>query len=96
MTPHPNFSSCRQCHVPRLTDKLFRETAWATVARPKTGLRAMPGAPPAIPHSLQMRENCLACHSGPSSVPAIRSSHPDRGNCRQCHVPRVTDEPFER
>lgn len=96
VTPHPNFYNCRQCHVPRRSDTLFRETAWATVARPKMSLRAMPGAPPAIPHALQMRENCLACHSGPSSVPAIRSSHPERGNCRQCHVPRMTEDAFDR
>lgn len=96
VTPHPDFYYCRQCHVPRQSETLFRETMWASVARPKKSLRAMPGAPPAIPHPLQMRENCLACHSGPSSVPEIRSTHPDRGNCRQCHVPRVTEEGFNR
>ena len=48
---------------------------------------ALLGSPPAIPHQLQMRENCLSCHAGPSAPKEIRVSHPERINCRQCHVP---------
>jgi nitrate reductase (cytochrome), electron transfer subunit len=60
---------------------------WATTAWPRTGVRAMEGSPPAIPHDLQLRGNCLACHAGPSAVAEIRTTHPERANCRQCHVP---------
>ena len=43
-------------------------------------------SPPAIPHDLQLRGNCLACHSGPAAVAQIRVAHPERADCRQCHV----------
>jgi cytochrome c-type protein NapB len=34
-----------------------------------------------------MRENCIACHTGPGAVVELRVEHASRGNCRQCHVP---------
>jgi cytochrome c-type protein NapB len=50
-------------------------------------IATVPGRlPPPIPHDLQFRENCLACHGGPAAVAAIRTSHPERVNCRQCHL----------
>ena len=39
-----------------------------------------------MPHSLQNRENCLACHAGPAAPIEIKVSHPERSNCRQCHA----------
>lgn len=42
--------------------------------------------PPEIPHGLELRGDCLACHSGPAAVAEIRTSHPERANCRQCHL----------
>ena len=48
---------------------------------------ALEGSPPVIPHGLQMRENCLACHAGSAAPKEIKVSHPTRVNCRQCHVP---------
>jgi cytochrome c-type protein NapB len=57
----------------------------------------LPGGPPPIPHGLQMRENCLACHAGPAAVAEIRTPHPTLVNCRQCHA--LSTEPpaaFER
>jgi cytochrome c-type protein NapB len=96
VTPHPEKISCRQCHVQRTTIELFRETDWASVPPPRLGGSLLPGSPPPVPHRLQMRENCLACHAGPGAVTSIRSEHADRGNCRQCHVPQETDEPFQR
>ena len=39
-----------------------------------------------IPHDLQLRGNCLACHAGPAAVEEIRTAHPERTNCRQCHL----------
>ncbi len=78
VTPHPQFTNCVQCHVPQRSDTLFRETDWASVKQPTPLPAAMKGGPPPIPHSLQTRENCLACHSGPSSRADIRSPHPAR------------------
>jgi cytochrome c-type protein NapB len=46
----------------------------------------MPGSPPPIPHALQMRENCRACHAGPGAVAELRTTHPERVTCRQCHA----------
>lgn len=96
VTPHPGFTNCVQCHVPQRSEVLFRENDWASVKKPEVLQAALPLGPPPIPHALEMRENCLACHFGPSSREDIRSPHPERGNCRQCHVPRLTDEVFER
>lgn len=59
---------------------------WPTTVWPAV-IPTTPGRlPPPIPHELQLRENCLACHGGPAAVAAIRTSHPGRINCRQCHV----------
>jgi nitrate reductase (cytochrome), electron transfer subunit len=60
---------------------------WKTTEWPSINRRAMHGSPPAIPHTLELRGNCLACHAGPSAVAEIRTMHPERSNCRQCHVP---------
>jgi nitrate reductase cytochrome c-type subunit len=97
ITPHPEMKSCRQCHVPQLTNSLFKNTDWPKT-RPDTskGRIHLKGGPPTIPHSLQMRENCLSCHSGPSAVKAIKVSHPERASCRQCHVPAQTSLVFRR
>jgi cytochrome c-type protein NapB len=86
VVPHPELVSCRQCHVPETTKSLFRATTWTTTAPPSIRQAALPGSPPPIPHALQMRENCLACHGGPGAVAEIRTSHPTRVNCRQCHA----------
>ncbi|BDD09523.1 hypothetical protein FUAX_19550 [Fulvitalea axinellae] len=87
VTPHPEMANCRQCHVPQQTNKVFKQTKFHKVPAPKAGVNnALPGSPPAIPHQIQMRENCLSCHAGPAAPKEIRVSHPDRSNCRQCHV----------
>ena len=96
VTPHPEQTSCMQCHVWPTTDDLFRETDWQSVPPPRLGRSYLPGAPPPIPHELQMRGNCIACHVGPGTVATIRVEHPSRGNCRQCHVTDFPTEPFQR
>ena len=96
LTPHPEQVSCRQCHVSLTTDALFRAIDWQSVPPPRLGGSYLPGAPSPIPHDLQMRGNCIACHVGPGTVTAIRVEHPSRGNCRQCHVPDPYTEPFQR
>lgn len=79
-------SVCFQCHILDAERPLFATLDWPTPAWPATGQPALPGGPPPIPHPLQLRENCLACHMGAGAVEEIRTTHPERANCRQCHV----------
>ena len=96
VTPHPELLNCRQCHVPKTTEGLFVNSNFTKIAPPLLGQSAMTGSPPVIPHTLQLRENCLACHAGPAAPTAIKVSHPERVNCRQCHVPARMDDFFEK
>lgn len=96
VTPHPQLESCTQCHVPQKQRTLFRENQWVSTSRTRLNREAMAGAPPPIPHGLQMRENCIACHGGPGSVREIRTQHPERANCRQCHVETQDTTEFMR
>jgi cytochrome c-type protein NapB len=86
VTPHPEMLNCKQCHVAQKTSGLFVATDWVRPEPFTINQAAMPGSPPIIPHELQMRENCLACHAGPSAAREIRIDHPERVNCRQCHA----------
>lgn len=77
---------CRQCHAlsgGRWTDSTLN---WAPMAWPQVTRADGQGPPPPIPHTLEMRANCLACHSPPSAVAEIRTPHPERTACRQCHL----------
>ena len=96
ITPHPEQTACRQCHVGMTEAKLFVDTDWMSITSPRLGRSELPGGPTPIPHDLQMRGNCIACHVGPATVSAIRVEHPSRGNCRQCHVPDSGAELFKR
>ncbi len=88
--------NCRQCHLFRQTDDEFAESLFVGIPQTITrGSRAYPGAPPMIPHSGLMRQNCLACHSGPSARKEIVCSHTTRTNCLQCHLFTQTDTEFE-
>ncbi len=95
VTPHPENESCVQCHVPVRTEELFVENNWFSIAPPKLGRAFLGGSPPPVPHTLQLRENCIACHTGPGTVVEIRVEHSSRGNCRQCHVPVLSTNPFK-
>lgn len=92
---HEHVSQCTQCHV--VSDApvpggwpqeylLSTENTFAGLAEPRDGERAWPGAPATIPHSTQMRTNCMSCH-GLNGREGLRSSHPWRDNCMQCHAP---------
>lgn len=90
-------SRCKQCHVFRQTDELFRENAFAGVAQAlDLGPRAHDFAPPRIPHEVFLRENCQACHDGPAAREEIRCTHPERAACTQCHLRVRTPEVFAR
>lgn len=86
VTPHPELANCKQCHVAKENVAPFRSTTFAGETAQAIGGAALPGSPPPIPHMLAMRNNCLACHAGPSAPKEIRTTHPNRVNCRQCHA----------
>lgn len=98
---HPPYASCTQCHVPAggltlpvasiaLAEPLA-ENHFAALPSPLRGTRAWPGAPPTIPHSTYMREDCLSCH-GPQGLIGLRTSHPERQSCTQCHAPNAEQD----
>lgn len=86
---HQPYQNCQQCHVeardinPAVDAAL---NAFIGAAECGPGPRAFTTAPPAMPHSTFMREDCLSCH-GPLGAPALRTTHPERTNCQQCHAP---------
>ena len=88
VTPHPELTACTQCHVPGTENAppAMASNTFVAARPPALDGEALPGAPPPIPHGLEMRSNCQACHAGPSSPQPIRTDHPQRVNCRQCHV----------
>lgn len=82
---------CRQCHVggaiPRAPGvRGLAMVDWRPLAWPAIPASGLDGTPSPIPHDLQFRENCLACHFGSGAVAEIRTRHAARTNCRQCHV----------
>jgi len=88
--PHPYLANCMQCHVPQTSSQfettVLAENTFDGKGAPFEGPRAWPGAPPQIPHTTHMRDNCLACH-GPLNLEGLRTTHPWRQNCMQCHTP---------
>jgi nitrate reductase (cytochrome), electron transfer subunit len=87
---HGMMQNCTQCHVEQRSDELRSTTSvrnsFLGLEAPLVGGRAWEGAPPTIPHSTLLRDNCLSCHGAKGPEP-IRSSHPWRSNCMQCHAP---------
>lgn len=92
VTPHPENSLCYQCHARQVTEETLVASTWQSINPPRLGRSFLAGSPPPVPHSLQLRENCIACHTGPAAVVEIRVEHAARGNCRQCHVPALQQE----
>lgn len=102
-SPHENTagmsedSRCRQCHVEVNSTDLFRANSFVGVPQDlRKGERQHALAPPTMPHSVHMRENCSACHSGPAVRAEIRCTHPERPRCTQCHLPMNSDVEFKR
>jgi nitrate reductase (cytochrome), electron transfer subunit len=83
---------CYQCHSAARNAPSDHDLDWRPAPWPRLAGGA-DGTPPEIPHDLQLRGNCLACHMGPAAVAEIRTSHPERANCRQCHLAREHDSP---
>lgn len=102
-TPHLPYGGvsavarCEQCHLYRRASDVFRANGFRGLAQDlRRGRRLHALAPPVIPHQLQMRENCRACHTGPAARREIRTSHPQRARCRQCHLVQVASTVFKR
>jgi len=88
---HRRFESCIQCHVPGvspfpLVENAPIENTFQGLTALARGERAWPGAPPVIPHSTLMREDCQSCH-GKGGAFGLRTPHPERASCTQCHAP---------
>lgn len=95
--PHPQQTECRQCHVPRADGRLaYGVSGFQSARYASRGTRAHPNAPPTIPHRLQNRTYCIACHGrhGDTSVP--ESPHKERLQCIQCHVPMMSETSGDR
>lgn len=98
--PHDSLTNCNQCHVPSngpfpgkfevAKDPREVENSFNGQPSPNGGNRAWSIAPPQVPHTSWMRENCLACHGSKAAYP-MRSSHPERQNCSQCHAASAQD-----
>ncbi len=88
-------SRCNQCHVFRVADGVFAANRFSGLRQDlRRGARLNDLAPPTVPHKILMRENCIACHSGPAAREEIRTTHPERVQCRQCHVAVTTHARF--
>lgn len=91
---HPPYANCTQCHIAAgpmdsIVGSQPATNDFVGVYRAGKGERAWPGAPPTIPHSTWMRNECLSCH-GLVARPGIRTTHPWRSSCTQCHVSSAT------
>lgn len=80
---HSFHANCTQCHIEAVPGQTV--AAFVPPLDKVGGPRAFPGAPPAMPHTAWMREDCLACH-GPTGLPGLRTTHPERLSCLQCHA----------
>lgn len=90
---HESYANCTQCHVESTNRALppnagprAAATLFSGLDAPGPGERAWPGAPPTMPHTTWMRENCNSCHGNLADT-GLRTSHPWRINCVQCHAP---------
>lgn len=88
---------CTQCHVFKQTETLLVASSFEGLQQDlRQGPQLHAFAPPRIPHLVLMRENCMACHTGPAAREEIRCTHPERTRCMQCHVPITQSAEFER
>lgn len=91
---------CHQCHGAGGRPHAFAEDlpGWRPAPWPTMAGDTRAGTPPPpIPHDLQGRGNCVACHAGPAAVAEIRTTHPEWADCRQCHAAPDPDVgPFTR
>ena len=88
---------CRMCHVSAGQEPPFADNDFVGLRQDlRAGKRLNDLAPPVIPHQTLLRENCMACHTGPAAREEIRCPHPERERCVQCHLPQQTTGEFSR
>lgn len=101
---HPLLANCTQCHAPSEGSNFLKsndlaglnvESLFVGAESPGPGEKAYDGAPPVVPHRLNMRQNCMACH-GNGMANTVSTSHPQRKNCLQCHAPNASFDNRER
>jgi nitrate reductase (cytochrome), electron transfer subunit len=85
-------ADCRQCHGSPGVRSNEPSTEWRAAAWPSLAKRGGSGVPPLIPHELDLRGNCAACHTGPAAVRELRTEHAEKIGCRQCHLRPETQE----
>ena len=89
---HPHYANCVQCHAPGAPPELANfatpepGNGFIGAYRAGPGSRLATGAPPTVPHTTWMRQDCTSCH-GLVARPGIRTTHPWLTNCTQCHAP---------
>ena len=94
---HGFLANCTQCHAeppptPFAEVDAGVQNSFVGLPAPLQGERAFPGAPPTIPHSTWMRNDCLSCHGSEAGWAGLESTHPWRVNCEQCHAPSAALE----
>ncbi|QED28512.1 hypothetical protein FRD01_14985 [Microvenator marinus] len=99
---HSTYTNCTQCHVEREANLPFEElnpdaipldSSFEGFRPAREGERVWDGAPPQMPHTTRMRENCASCH-GPHGPEGLRTTHPERQSCTQCHAPKADFNQF--
>lgn len=95
---HASFdrTMCTQCHVTGQQAAPAAPAATAEAPTPETEATkpATIGGPPAVPHPLQGRENCLMCH-GEADVKPYPADHAGRPvtSCVNCHQTGASQAP---
>lgn len=85
--PHRPIANCQACHIEQQAVRPFRPNGFKAEKEARGPNRAtFPGAPPAVPHHVYMREVCVACH-GKEPRHGAKGPHPERAACLQCHLP---------
>ncbi|MCA9135769.1 MAG: hypothetical protein KDB00_03395 [Planctomycetales bacterium] len=92
---HGFLVNCLQCHgapppTPFADVNTAVSSSFVGLPAPVSAPRAFPDAPPVVPHSTWMREQCLSCHGG--AWPGLEVTHRWRANCQQCHALSASSE----
>ena len=83
--------TCQGCHKPAASASPAATPAAGsgTTVATTTPAAASGGGPPAIPHTLVGRDNCLICHNPEGGIKPAPKDHAGRTNdmCQGCHKP---------
>jgi hypothetical protein len=89
---HEAFTSdiCTNCHAPMVSEAAPEATPAPSPEGEEGEGSEGSGAPPAIPHELTGRDNCLLCHNPDGGVKPAPADHAGRTSdqCQTCHKPK--------